>query len=136
MRFAERSTPETIAAWRAQVQAELQRLRGTATAELAAEVLRVGFARAGGTGERTAIGLANSLCPEPPPGIGGDDVDDVHAFGRLLGPALARLEAAGLLTSERRGRSGLQYYRLTPQGEVALADHSVEAMLVKDRTAD
>ena len=133
MKFTERSTPETVAAWRAQVEAELARLRSCPPAQLGAEVLHSGFARTAtagpGPGERTAIGLANSLCPEPPPGIGGDDVASVQAFGKLLGPALAQLEAAGLLASERRGRSDLQFYRLTPEGQAALADHSAESIL-------
>jgi hypothetical protein len=120
---------EKIETWRIQAEAELTRLRSLTGAQLGAEVMRRGFADLPGDGERTRIGLSNSLCPEAPPVVGGDDIDVVEQYNGLLAPVLSALEDAGLLSSEPRGRSALRFYSLTTRGRAALGDNGVETIL-------
>ncbi len=122
MPFRGRFDHEAVEAWRAEVETELSRLRSLTGAQLGAEVLRRGFATLPAGGERTRIGLSNSLCPQAPPVVGESDIDVVAQYNQLLVPVLSALEADGLLTSEPRGRSGLLFYRLTARGESALGD--------------
>ena len=121
--------PEEVEAWGIRAEAELTRLRSLTGAQLGAEVMRRGFAGPPGNGERTRIGLSNSLCPEAPPVVGDDDIDVVEQYNGLLVPVLSALEEAGLLSSEPRGRSALRFYSPTPRGRSALADDGVEAIL-------
>jgi hypothetical protein len=118
-----------IETWRIRAEAELTRLRSLTGAQLGAEVMRPGFADLQGDGERTRIGLSNSLCPEAPPVVGGDDIDLVEQYNGLLAPVLSALEDAGLLSSEPRGRSALRFYSLTTRGRSALRDDGVETIL-------
>jgi hypothetical protein len=92
-------------------------------------VMLRGFAELPADGERTRIGLSNNLCPEAPPVVGGADIDVVEQFNGLLVPVLSALEAAGLLSSEPRGRSALRFYSLTTRGRSALGDNGVETIL-------
>ena len=121
--------PEEVEAWQVRVEAELTRLRALTAAQLGAEVMRRGFADLPGDGERTRIGLSNSLCPDAPPLVGGDDIDVVEQYNGLLAPVLSALEDAGLLSSEPRGRSALRFYSLTTRGRSALGDDGVETIL-------
>ena len=120
---------EDVEAWRTRAAAELTRLRALTGAQLGAEVMRRGFAELPADGERTRIGLSNSLCPAAPPVVGGDDIDVVEQYNGLLVPALSDLEDAGLLSSAPRGRSALRFYRVTTHGRSVLADDGVETLL-------
>jgi hypothetical protein len=120
---------EEIETWRIRAEAELTRLRSLTGAQLGAEVMRRGFADLPGDGERTRIGLSNSLCPKAPPVVGGDDIDVVEQYNGLLAPVLSALEDGGLLSSEPRGRSALRFYSLTTRGRSALGDNGVETIL-------
>lgn len=120
---------EEVEAWRAQAEAELTRLRSLSDAQRGAEVMRRGFAELPADGERTRIGLSNSLCPVAPPMLGGDDIDVVERYNGVLIPVLSALEDAGLLASQPRGRSALRFYRLTTRGRSALTDDGVETIL-------
>ena len=120
---------EEVEAWRIRAEAELTRLRSLTGAQLGAEVMRRGFADLPADGERTRIGLSNSLCPEAPPVVGDDDIDVVEQCNGPLVPVLSALEDAGLLSSDPRGRSALRFYRLTTRGRSALGDNGVEMML-------
>ena len=120
MRFRGRFDHEAVDAWRAEVEAELTRLRSLTGAQLGAEVLRRGFANLPPDGERTRIGLSNSLCPQAPPAVGDDDVAVIAQYNRLLVPVLDALEDTGLLISETRGRSALAFYRLSTRGRLAV----------------
>ena len=121
--------PEEIETWQIRAEAELTRLRSLTAAQLGAEVMRRGFADLPGDGERTRIGLSNSLCPDAPPVVGGDDINVVEQYNGLLVPVLSALEDAGLLSSEPRGRSALRFYSLTTRGRSALGDDGVETIL-------
>jgi hypothetical protein len=121
--------PEEIETWQIRAEAELTRLRSLTAAQLGAEVMRRGFADLSGEGERTRIGLSNSLCPDAPPVVGGDDINVVEQYNGLLAPVLSALEDAGLLSSEPRGRSALRFYSLTSRGRSALGDDGVETIL-------
>jgi hypothetical protein len=123
------SKHEIIETWRIEAEAELTRLRSLSGAQLGAEVLRRGFATLPPDGARTRIGLSNSLCPPAPPVVGGDDIDVVAEYNRLLGPVLSSLEGAGLVSSESRGRSALLFFSLSPRGRSALEDNGVETIL-------
>ena len=125
----ERLTDETVEAWRIQAEAELTRLRSLSGAQLGAEVMRRGFAELPAEGERTRIGLSNSLCPLAPPAVGGDDIDVVEKFSGLLVPVLSALQDAGLLSSKPRGRSAQRFYSVTTHGRSALGDDGVESIL-------
>ena len=120
---------EDVEAWRTLAEAEIVRLRSLTGAQLGAEVMRRGFAELAADGERTRIGLSNSLCPAAPPMVGGDDIDVVQQYSGLLVPVLGALEDAGLLRSETRGRSALRFYSVTTRGRSALGDDGVEATL-------
>ena len=121
--------PEEDETWQMRAEAQLTRLRSLTAAQLGAEVVRRGFADLPGDGERTRIGLSNSLCPDAPPLVGGDDINVVEQYNGLLVPVLSTLEDAGLLASEPRGRSALRFYRLTTRGRSALGDDGVETIL-------
>lgn len=129
MPFRGRYEQETVGAWRIRADADLTRLRSLAGPQLGAEVMQRGFAELPADGERTRIGLSNSLCPEAPPVVGENDITVVEQYNGLLVPALSALEDAGLLSSEPRGRSALRFYSLTTRGRTALADHRIEAIL-------
>jgi hypothetical protein len=120
---------EEIDPWRIRAEAELTRLRSLTAAQLGAEVMSRGFADLSGDGARTGIGLSNSLCPDAPPVVGGDDINVVEQYNGLLAPVLSALEDAGLLSSEPRGRSALRFYSLTTRGRSALGDNGVETIL-------
>jgi DNA-binding transcriptional ArsR family regulator len=121
--------PEEIETWQIRAEAELTRLRSLTAAQFGAEVMRRGFADLSGDGGRTRIGLSNSLCPDAPPVVGGDDINVVEQYSGLLAPVLSALEDAGLLSSEPRGRSALRFYSLTTRGRSALGDDGVETIL-------
>jgi hypothetical protein len=121
--------PEQIETWQTRAEAELTRLRSLTAAQLGAEVMRRGFADLPGDGERTRIGLSNSLCPDAPPVVGDDDINVVEQYNGLLAPVLSALEDSGLLSSEARGRSALRFYSLTSRGRSALGDDGVETIL-------
>lgn len=129
MPYRGRLKHEKVEAWQSQAEAELSRLRSLTAPQLGAEVMRRGFAQLPDGGERTRIGLANSLCPAPPPVVGGNDIEAVQQFNGLLAPVLDALEAAGLLSSEPHGRSALLFYSVTTRGQSALAADGVEAVL-------
>jgi hypothetical protein len=120
---------ETVAAWRLRAETDLARLRSLTGAQLGAEVMRRGFAELPDDGERTQIGLSNSLCPDAPPAVGENDLDVVKQYSGLLVPILIVLEDAGLLRSELRGRSALAFYSVTDRGRSALRDHGIETIL-------
>ena len=61
--------------------------------------------------------------------VGDDDIDIVEQYSGLLVPVLSALEDAGLLFSERRGRSALRFYSLTTRGRLALGNNGVETIL-------
>jgi DNA-binding transcriptional ArsR family regulator len=121
--------PAEIETWQIRAEAELTRLRSLTPAQLGAELMRRGFTDLPGDGERTRIGLSNSLCPDAPPVVGGDDINVVEQYSGLLAPVLSALEDAGLLSSEPRGRSALRFYSLTTRGRSALGDDGVEMIL-------
>lgn len=123
------ATPAQVEAWRTEAEADLARLRSLTGPELGAEVLRRGFAELPADGERTRIGLSNSLCPAAPPAIGENDIDVVQQYNRLLVDVLEALEAARLLSSETRGRSMLRFYGLTARGRLALEQDDTEAIM-------
>jgi hypothetical protein len=129
MPFRGRYEHETVEAWRIRADADLSRLRSLTGPELGAEVMRRGFADLPADGERTRIGLSNSLCPEAPPVVGENDIDVVEQYNGLLVRALSALEDAGLLLSEPRGRSSLRFYSLTARGRSALGNNGIEAIL-------
>ncbi len=120
---------EKVKAWQIEAETDLDRLRSLTPAQLGAEVLRRGFGGLPADGERTRIGLSNSLCPAAPPVVGDNDIDVVERYSGLLIPVLGALEEAGLLSSAPRGRSALRFYHLTERGRSALAGDSVEMIL-------
>ena len=120
---------EDVQAWRTLAEAEITRLASLTGPELGAEVMDRGFAELPADGERTRIGLSNSLCPAAPPVLGGDDIDVVTRYSELLIPVLDSLEVAELLQSETRGRSALRFYSATARGRSALEDNGIEAIL-------
>lgn len=120
---------ETVEAWRIRADADLNRMRSLIGPQLGAEIIRRGFADLPADGERTRIGLSNSLCPDAPPVVGENDIEVVAQYSRLLVPALETLEDAGLLSSESRGRSSLRFYSLTARGRSALENDDIEAIL-------
>jgi hypothetical protein len=120
---------EDVKAWRTLAEGEIIRLRALNGAQLGAEVMRRGFAELAVDGERTRIGLSNSLCPAAPSAVGDDDIDVVSQYDGLLVPVLSALEDAGLLWSETRGRSALRFYSVTARGRSALRANAVETIL-------